>query len=102
MACFAGPSFHEANGSAAFALVAMKTTTQASATVTRFCVCLVFIARNFLICRFPKISEERSLQNWSQHRNGVIPKPAGYRPLGHCLGGHGMGAGKIGVLTAAY
>src|SRR6266576_1000672 len=54
MACFAGPSFHEESGSAACALVAMKTTTQASATVTRFCVCLVFIALNFLIYRFPK------------------------------------------------
>jgi hypothetical protein len=61
MACLAGPSFHEANGSAACALVVMKTTMQASATVTRFClraevftkagVRLVFIALNFVIYR---------------------------------------------------
>src|SRR5439155_17691185 len=96
----------------ACALVAMKTTTQASATVARFClpaealakagVCLVFIALNFLVYRFPEISEERFLQNWPQHRNGVVPKPAGHRPLGHRLGGDGMRAGKIGVLTAAH
>ena len=42
------------------------------------------------------------LQNWPQHRNGVVPKPAGHWPLGHRLGGDGMGAGKIGVLTAAH
>src|SRR5437879_4656770 len=112
MACLAGPSFHEANGSAACAAIVTKTTMQASATVTRFGlpaealakagVCLVFIALNFLIYRFPKISEERSLQNWPEHRNGVVPKPAGHRPLGHRLGGDGMGAGEIGVLTTAH
>jgi hypothetical protein len=47
MACLAGPSFHEANGSAACALVVMKTTMQASATVARFGVRLVFIVVSF-------------------------------------------------------
>src|SRR5438046_7923779 len=69
---FAGPSFHEANGSAACALVAMETAMQTSATVMRFCVRLVFIALTFLFIGFPKFSEDRSLtlyfsraRNWS-------------------------------------
>ena len=53
-----------AGASAACALAVMKTTTQASATVMRFClraevftkagVHLVFIGFNFFICRLPK------------------------------------------------
>ena len=52
IACLAGPSFQEDNGSAACEAVAMKTNKQASATVMRFClraevfpkagVCVVF------------------------------------------------------------
>src|SRR5215217_473467 len=103
MACLAGPSFHEANGSAACPLVATRTTRQASETVIMFFWCVVFIVLNFLVCRFLNLCEDhRLLQNWPQHRNGVIPKPASYRPLGHRLGRDGMGAGKIGVLTAAH
>ena len=56
--------------------------------------------REFFLCMF--FRSDRFLQNWPQHRNGVVPKPAGHRPLGHHLGGDGMGGGKIGVLTAAH
>src|SRR5438874_9251706 len=42
---------------------------------------------------------DRFLQNWSQHCNGVVPKPTGHRPLSHRLGGDGMGMSKIGILT---
>src|SRR5436305_4969787 len=57
--CLAVPSFQEANGSAACALVVMKTTVQTSATVRRFWMHLVFIAFNFLIYRFLKLSKNR-------------------------------------------
>ena len=36
MACLAGPSFHEANGSAACAMVAVKASTPTSAAASRF------------------------------------------------------------------
>jgi len=45
---------------------------------------------------------DRSLQNWSQHRNRVIPKPACHRPVGYHVGGDRMGAGKISVLTPTH
>src|SRR5205823_5269460 len=58
---FAGPSFHEANGSAACALVAMETTMQTSATVMWFCVRLVFIALTFLFIDFANFLKFDSL-----------------------------------------
>src|SRR4029453_1809422 len=42
MDCLTAPSLQEGNGSAACALVVMKTTMQANAIVTRFCVGVVF------------------------------------------------------------
>jgi hypothetical protein len=49
MACFAGPSFQEANGSAACAAIVTKTTMQASAIVAGFGVRLVFTVVSFRI-----------------------------------------------------
>ena len=80
MACFAGPSFQEANGSCAWVLVEVKATTPTSAAASRFSlprrlvapkhrsvggsaakagVRLVFIALSFLIYGFLKLSESR-------------------------------------------
>jgi len=43
MACLAGPSFHETNGSAARAMVAVKATTPTSAAASRFGLYMIFI-----------------------------------------------------------
>src|SRR5205823_14663106 len=43
MACLAGPSFHEANGSAARAMVAVKATTPTSAAASRFGLYMIFM-----------------------------------------------------------
>ena len=75
----------------------------AAHTANMFSKVLVFMSFRVLSSNGVHIVRgDRFLQNWPEHRNGVIPKPAGYRPLGHRLGGDGMGAGKIGVLTAAH
>jgi hypothetical protein len=70
MACLAGPSFHEANGSCACVLVAVKATAPTSAAANRFClprrsaakagVGVVFIVLTLLFIGF-KFSKGRSV-----------------------------------------
>jgi hypothetical protein len=60
----------------------MKTTKQASASVMRFCVRLIFIALSFLFYRFLKLSESRFFNTvfFSSSKAGDYTSGAGIGP----------------------